>query len=479
MKKCKNCGHVNRDTEPFCEECGAPLINEQLIQVKDTKEKKTIDRSESKNQTEEQPLKKSFLSKKQWGILVLFVCILGGFSLYKLGEKNFSKEQQITNFIQEIQDQDTHSLSKKLTTNEQNFNVTPSSITPLIQYFHSNKTELKKLEQALKKNKKLHGLSIQEKGQNYFFFKRYRFVLAPVYVQVTTNQKAVALTVNQANLGTSDSDTYQQEFGPIAPGNYTFQATVKDSTGENVIAEETRFIDADTYSPVVALNFKNISFPIASNLPDADIYVNDTKVAQIPSGTKTIGPLFWSKGMSIQLKKEINGETIETPKETIKENDFNEQAEENLTLQLNFPVMTEYDVRSALEEFYGEFTKASQKDSPLTSEEFAKKYLADGTKDSAYEELRQLIDGNRKSTQPQASYELTINNFEMIGKDLYQVDYRLESSKPQSTDGKQVPRVEWIDGLTDRMILIKDDFATPTLQFTTIDERILRWLGSR
>ena len=32
MKKCKNCRHVNRDTESFCEECGAPLMNESMHQ---------------------------------------------------------------------------------------------------------------------------------------------------------------------------------------------------------------------------------------------------------------------------------------------------------------------------------------------------------------------------------------------------------------------------------------------------------------
>ncbi len=32
MKKCKNCRHVNRDTESFCEECGAPLTNESMHQ---------------------------------------------------------------------------------------------------------------------------------------------------------------------------------------------------------------------------------------------------------------------------------------------------------------------------------------------------------------------------------------------------------------------------------------------------------------
>ena len=151
--------------------------------------------------------------------------------------------------------------------------------------------------------------------------------------------------MNGREVGTSDSTTYQKELGPLAPGQYTFTATVKDSTGEPVITQKKENIIS------IPLDFKRMNFVVESNLPDADIYINDRKVGTLTNGSKTIGPLFWSKGMTIQLKKTINGEEIQTSKETIGENDFVEALSDNPTLQLNFPLASDYDARKALETF--------------------------------------------------------------------------------------------------------------------------------
>ena len=153
--------------------------------------------------------------------------------------------------------------------------------------------------------------------------------------------------MNGREVGTSDSTTYQKELGPLAPGQYTFTATVKDSTGEPVITEEYRLLEEENYISSIPLDFKRMNFVVESNLPDADIYIN-RKVGTLTNGSKTIGPLFWSKGMTIQLKKTINGEEIQTSKETIGENDFVEALSDNPTLQLNFPLASDYDARKAL-----------------------------------------------------------------------------------------------------------------------------------
>lgn len=145
---------------------------------------------------------------------------------------------------------------------------------------------------------------------------------------------------------------------------------MKDSTGEPVITEEYRLLEEENYISSIPLDFKRMNFVVESNLPDADIYINDRKVGTLTNGSKTIGPLFWSKGMTIQLKKTINGEEIQTSKETIGENDFVEALSDNPTLQLNFPLASDYDARKALETFYQAFAK--QVKSHTDSTEFAK-----------------------------------------------------------------------------------------------------------
>ncbi len=72
MKKCKNCRHVNRDTESFCEECGAPLMNESMHQ-----EENQAQPSMNKG-NESTPLR----SKRSWIWVFLFVFIILTFPWY-------------------------------------------------------------------------------------------------------------------------------------------------------------------------------------------------------------------------------------------------------------------------------------------------------------------------------------------------------------------------------------------------------------
>ncbi|MGC3051288.1 TcaA 3rd/4th domain-containing protein, partial [Enterococcus faecalis] len=76
-----------------------------------------------------------------------------------------------------------------------------------------------------------------------------------------------------------------------------------DSTGEPVITEVYRLLVEENYISSIPFDFKRMNLVVESNLPDADIYINDRKVCTLTNGNKTIGPLFWSKGMTIQLKK--------------------------------------------------------------------------------------------------------------------------------------------------------------------------------
>lgn len=204
MKKCKNCLHVNRDTESFCEECGAPLMNESMHQ-----EENQAQPSMNKG-NESTPLR----SKRSWIWVFLFVFIVLGAGSYFLGTHYFSKEQQISHFIEAIENGDAQELSKKMRTNESEFQVNPQSIKPLITYYQKNPTELKKLEKALLKDKKLHGLTIRETSQTAFFFHRYQFILTPVSVQLTTNQRGVTLAMNGREVGLPTQPLIKRNWGP-------------------------------------------------------------------------------------------------------------------------------------------------------------------------------------------------------------------------------------------------------------------------
>lgn len=280
--------------------------------------------------------------------------------------------------------------------------------------------------------------------------------------------------MNGREVGTSDSTTYQKELGPLAPGQYTFTATVKDSTGEPVITEEYRLLEEENYISSIPLDFKRMNFVVESNLPDADIYINDRKVGTLTNGSKTIGPLFWSKGMTIQLKKTINGEEIQTSKETIGENDFVEALSDNPTLQLNFPLASDYDARKALETFYQAFAK--QVKSHTDSTEFAEKYLVGGENNPQFPSFIEALERLRekKSTDVSPDFEVTINTLQLDGKENYHVNYYLEAKNSKAKENGL--RYEWINGLNDQIHLVKEPLKEGQLQFVSIDEQTLAWL---
>ena len=280
--------------------------------------------------------------------------------------------------------------------------------------------------------------------------------------------------MNGREVGTSDSTTYQKELGPLAPGQYTFTATVKDSTGEPVITEEYRLLEEENYISSIPLDFKRMNFVVESNLPDADIYINDRKVGTLTNGSKTIGPLFWSKGMTIQLKKTINGEEIQTSKETIGENDFVEALSDNPTLQLNFPLASDYDARKALETFYQAFAK--QVKSHTDSAEFAEKYLVGGENNPQFPSFIEALERLRekKSTDGSPDFEVTINTLQLDGKENYHVNYYLEAKNSKAKENGL--RYEWINGLNDQIHLVKEPLKEGQLQFVSIDEQTLAWL---
>jgi len=475
LKTCENCGCSNLKNAPFCAECGAPLIDAQPFQPKKTVINQTT--KLKKNHNSRLPRRHYFIAVY---LLIMAAFIIG---IYAWGQRHFSKAEQVAALISAIEAQDFHQVSQKISTNEQNFTVTPTTIKPLVNYLHDQPQELKKVANALSKNQRMHGLSIQKKGQKYFFFPHYQFVLTPVYLRVATNQKKVTMKINQTVIGTSNADSYQQEYGPIAPGNYTFEAIIKGPTGNDVRLKETHMIDAETYAPTINLNFKKITIPITSNLGAADIYVNQKKIATYHSGTKIIGPLYWSPGMKIQLRKELNGETITTAEEPIQSTDFSEDASKNLTLQLNFAVLSNYDVRLALEKFYQEFATVSQQPSDATAQQFSAEYLAGGKEHPAYDELWKMIVNQKKlrtstTAQLQSTYEVTIDELKLLSKNTYQVDYRLQVARASTSAHQDIPQIQWIDGIKERILISKEAFSVSPLQFLTLDERMLNWLST-
>ena len=93
---------MNRDTESFCEECGAPLMNESMHQ--------------EENQAQPSMNKGTNLllsDQKKLDLGVSFVFIVLGAGSYFLGTHYFSKEQQISYFIEAIENGDAQELSKK------------------------------------------------------------------------------------------------------------------------------------------------------------------------------------------------------------------------------------------------------------------------------------------------------------------------------------------------------------------------------
>ena len=284
MKFCTKCGNEVKEEQTFCTSCGNDLKNESTNKTQPIEET---------NLTKEHITSTIKLTKKsKIAIAVVSVLIVAIVAIVQVGNSLSNPKKIATRFQNDVVSNNTSDLASILYCNDARLAVNSKSIAPLLDYFKKNPSYYNEVIQNLNKDalspKNINNLSITSSntltltnvGKKFFIFPNYKISIKPSFVDITTTVKDVAFSINNTQIGKSDTDKSTKQFGPYIPGTYSILANYK---GKYVTLNQSYPVNLMETSNGIAklsvfddLNYLNIT----SDYPDAEIFVNakDTNV---------------------------------------------------------------------------------------------------------------------------------------------------------------------------------------------------------
>ena len=356
MKFCTKCGNKITDEKPFCTCCGNDLRNETSNSTAETTETQsgenaTLDTfTPVENYTPTPKLSK----KSNIAIVIFIILIITAVAIIKVGNSLSDPNKLVTRFEKDVSSNNASDLATILYSSDSSLKVDSKSISPLLSYFKSTPEYLTKVIQNLKddaispnniKNLSLtsgNTLTLANDGKNFLIFPKYKINIKPSFIKITSAVKDVTLSINNTEIGKSDTNNSTKEFGPYIPGNYSILANYK---GKYVTLNKPYPVDlAATTNGISELSvFDDLSYlNISSDYPNAKIYV-DGKDANVTVKDAThFGPI--NNSSKIYATYVEDGKTLKSKEYSI--------TSENTDLFLSFEDSTNglSDVKSQLKD---------------------------------------------------------------------------------------------------------------------------------
>ena len=193
-------------------------------------------------------MKKSPLTKLQIGLLTacaLLICI----PLYLISRPP-DKDTLIHQVEIAFKQQNSETLSKVLTSSDQNLQIDEKDTKALINYLHENPEYLESLITILqeqsnyydeeagvaasnsKTTEKIEGFLTLKKNQNFILPDTYSIEIDPVYLTVCTNMQDAVIKINGQKVTNTTQKDCDKKVGPLLPGEYMVEATSKQKDKE-------------------------------------------------------------------------------------------------------------------------------------------------------------------------------------------------------------------------------------------------------
>lgn len=253
----------------FCNKCGSKLING--ICPNCSKIKKNNKKS-----------KVIIIS------LVFIVVIFSGVFFYLKSTVKSEKEIALS-FSNSISSSNPEELSKILYCNDSSLPINKSNSTILIDYFNQNPSKFSSINDDFKKGNYKDTdspLSIEEVRKDFFLIPVYKVVVKPSFIKVKTDLKDAKVQIGDETFGDL---TKKDELGPLMPGNYTIKSEISNSylnKSENI---EVNTFKSSNQEISIFDNFIKVN--ITSDIPDAELYVNNKDTGVKIKDAKTFGPI--------------------------------------------------------------------------------------------------------------------------------------------------------------------------------------------
>ena len=395
MKFCNNCGNKIKKDQLFCTCCGDTLIKEATNKTESSYDTNlaTITPDESRTSN----LK---LSRKLKITMVLFtVLIIAIFATIKVANSLSDPNKLVTRFEKDVASNNTSDLTKILYYNDPKLKVDSKNISPLISYFKSNPSYFNKVIQNLKNDafnpKDINSLSIRSsntltlanKGKTFFIFPNYKIIIKPSFVNIATTVKDVTFSINNTQIGKSDTDKSTKKFGPYIPGNYSILANYK---GKYITLSKPYAVSLVTVGNGISelSVFNDIHYlNISSDYPNAEIFVNGKKTnVKVKDATK-FGP--------IDSSSKIYAEYL-TGDKTLKSKSYSVSSSDT-SLYLSFENSNNdpNDVKNQLKNLLSHYTSYSTQAIKTNNISLIDPYVASGS--DLYKEQQSYIPSTHKA----------------------------------------------------------------------------------
>lgn len=330
MKFCSKCGTKLEFGQDTCPQCGYSLggiqnknsiENRDAIQVMD---KPNVIRRNS-----------TFSMKTKLGIVGISIAAVLLIGLFIVGSSLSKPSKVVLKFEKAVASGNKAELISILYCDDNRLEINENNITPLLNYFKDNPSYLNTVIQSLNSealraeqtsglpkigvNNNQSVLTLTYTGKRFLFFSSYKIDIKPAFIQIKAGIKDVKFTLNSTEIGKSDIDNYNKEFGPFVPGKYKLLADYK---GKYVTLNEPHDVDL-----VTATNgktsidmFTNLNYiKVKSEYPDAELFVNGKDSGVKIADAQNFGPLNSSTKVYAILTRD--GKTLKSSEYTVSQGD--------------------------------------------------------------------------------------------------------------------------------------------------------------
>ena len=341
MKFCTKCGKEVKEEQTFCTSCGNNLKIESTNETQSTEEinltgesypideanstkesqptEETIsaeeshpidesekieesEQSEETISTEKQITSDSKLTKKsKIAIVVVTVLIVAIIAIVQVGNALSDPKKLEARFENDVVSNNSSDLASIMYCTDARLIVNSKSITPLLAYFKINPSYYEEIIKDLNNDilspnninsvTTSNTLNLSNIGKKFLFFPNYKINIKPSFVDITAPVKDVTFSINNVQIGSTDTDKSTKEFGPYIPGDYSILANYK---GKYVTLSQPYPVDLVATSNGIAklsvfddMNYLNIT----SDFSDAKIFVNGKDVNVTVNDATHFGPV--------------------------------------------------------------------------------------------------------------------------------------------------------------------------------------------
>lgn len=330
MKFCTKCGAKLEIGKDSCPQCGYDLSFREN-KINKTNENNNHFTSDSKYK--KNSLVISMKSKMSIiGIGIIAVLLIASFMV---GNSLTKSSKVLEKFEKAVASGNKGDLVNILYCDDNRMEINEKSVSVLLNYFKDNpsylNTVIKDLNKDVVKLGETNNLSGMDKndyqgilsfkytGKKFIFFPSYKIAIKPSFIQVSTSIKDVVISLNDKEIGKSDSDKYSKEFGPFMPGKYKVLASYK---GKYTSLSDPHDVDLITSSngKVNVEMLTNLNYiKVKSDHPEAQLFVNGKDTGVKIMDAQNFGPL--NSDTKVYATVLNNGKTLKSNEYTVKQGD--------------------------------------------------------------------------------------------------------------------------------------------------------------